>query len=600
MSTHKCFTRVLLVLSVILSVFFTACSQAQISITDTTEEVTSIPIPYESDIKAEIETDEFQITPETIIIRPNKSSEEEIEAANLILRGLKAVTGLQLSVTTDRVTKDDENTTHDFEILIGLTNRPYSQDTYSSLLHDDYCYEIIDNNVIVLCGGSPKATLNAARAFMKDLFGFDESNGLEIFEPQGKQVVLDPGISYLYKGEYPIKTLKLEGVPISEYCIVSAFSKDRADIIVESVADLCGVNIPVITKSEYKPGTPAIFLGCSDEEGNHLDLIFDNYVYYITASGEDVPRLIIDSANQFSIKEAAEQFTHIYFNDVKIEDVVNIPLSTSLVSGYALGKEGNKLLFSEILEERIIAEGITYTDRLYYDQNNAPIRAYVLTVSKGSGRLYTGTPEDGTVLLDKNGTVPEEMIAARENGRPVIAGVNADFFAINGDYLPRGLCIKEGEELHSVKDRPWFGVLYDGTYTIGNPAEYKKVVGQLQTAVGGQYIILKDGKIFDIGLGTKFGYTRHPRTAVGFNKNGDLVLLVVDGRQETLSNGASLGDLAGIMKELGCTDALNLDGGGSSTIVIDDGSGQYLTMNSPSDGKLRKIQNSLLVLLPDD
>ena len=161
------------------------------------------------------------------------------------------------------------------------------------------------------------------------------------------------------------------------------------------------------------------------------------------------------------------------------------------------------------------------------------------------------------------------------------------------------LCIKEGKVLHRNTDRPWFGVLHDGSYIIGSAAEYKKVSEELQTALGGHHIILKDSKIYDIGFGNEFGYIRHPRTAVGFREDGTLVLVVVDGRQTALSNGASLGDLAGIFKELRCTDALNLDGGGSSTFIIDGGSGSFTTMNSPSDGKLRKIQNSLLVLLPD-
>ena len=57
----------------------------------------------------------------------------------------------------------------------------------------------------------------------------------------------------------------------------------------------------------------------------------------------------------------------------------------------------------------------------------------------------------------------------------------------------------------------------------------------------------------------------HPRTAVGYTSEGDLLLLIVDGRQSE-SRGVNLDELAKIMKDIGAVEALNLDGGGSSSI----------------------------------
>jgi exopolysaccharide biosynthesis protein len=59
----------------------------------------------------------------------------------------------------------------------------------------------------------------------------------------------------------------------------------------------------------------------------------------------------------------------------------------------------------------------------------------------------------------------------------------------------------------------------------------------------------------------------HPRTAAGVTADGALLLLVVDGRQEA-SRGVSLSELARIMRGLGAVEAVNLDGGGSSAIVV--------------------------------
>ena len=69
-----------------------------------------------------------------------------------------------------------------------------------------------------------------------------------------------------------------------------------------------------------------------------------------------------------------------------------------------------------------------------------------------------------------------------------------------------------------------------------------------------------------------------PRTAVGLTKSDHIVLVVADGRQKGFSNGLYIDELAGYMLSLGCYQALNLDGGGSSTMVIKD-----KVVNSPSD-----------------
>ena len=60
----------------------------------------------------------------------------------------------------------------------------------------------------------------------------------------------------------------------------------------------------------------------------------------------------------------------------------------------------------------------------------------------------------------------------------------------------------------------------------------------------------------------------HPRTAAGYRKDGNLVLLVVDGRQVN-SRGVDLMELAIIMRDLDCVEAINLDGGRSSAMVVD-------------------------------
>ena len=89
----------------------------------------------------------------------------------------------------------------------------------------------------------------------------------------------------------------------------------------------------------------------------------------------------------------------------------------------------------------------------------------------------------------------------------------------------------------------------------------------------------------------------HPRTAVGFNADSTrLYFVVVDGRQD-ISVGATLKDMMGIFLALGAVNAMNLDGGGSSCMVVNDE-----VINSPSDGNVRPVGNGCLVVstAPDD
>ena len=93
------------------------------------------------------------------------------------------------------------------------------------------------------------------------------------------------------------------------------------------------------------------------------------------------------------------------------------------------------------------------------------------------------------------------------------------------------------------------------------------------------------------GTGPKFSAARHPRSAVGITRGGDTLLFVaVDGRQAS-SVGMSLTELAQAMLGLGAWNALNLDGGGSTTLVVDDS-----VVNSPSDPTGERAVGDVLLL----
>jgi hypothetical protein len=121
-------------------------------------------------------------------------------------------------------------------------------------------------------------------------------------------------------------------------------------------------------------------------------------------------------------------------------------------------------------------------------------------------------------------------------------------------------------------------------------------------AVGGRPAILRDSAVIgavDTQGQASFNVGRNPRTAAGIAANGRrLILAVVDGREMPYSDGMSLRELALLMQALGARDAINLDGGGSSTLVYSDpGAGGALRIaNRPSDKVERAVGDALAVV----
>jgi exopolysaccharide biosynthesis protein len=113
--------------------------------------------------------------------------------------------------------------------------------------------------------------------------------------------------------------------------------------------------------------------------------------------------------------------------------------------------------------------------------------------------------------------------------------------------------------------------------------------------VGGGPRLVRDGRAAPSGPeagGPGFIETRHPRTAVGVRADGRILLVTVDGRQPERSVGMTIPELAGLLLELGAVEAINMDGGGSTTMVAGG-----RVVNSPSDltGE-RPVGDALLVL----
>lgn len=207
--------------------------------------------------------------------------------------------------------------------------------------------------------------------------------------------------------------------------------------------------------------------------------------------------------------------------------------------------------------------------------------------------------------------LPTSEIAEREH---YDVAINGDFFAAqatkdvegrNTGYVrgkpatPVGTAMTDGVLWHrSRTTRPYLEITCSNIAKIAEGGPADPIDASAREIVGGGQIIVRGGRAIPFA-GSKFAGTRHPRTAVGIDASGtQLTLLVVDGRQPELSVGMTLAELSEEMIRAGCATAINLDGGGSTTLVFRDAKSKKLAvLNSPSDSKERAVAEVLGVTI---
>ena len=118
----------------------------------------------------------------------------------------------------------------------------------------------------------------------------------------------------------------------------------------------------------------------------------------------------------------------------------------------------------------------------------------------------------------------------------------------------------------------------------------RRLDGEVEFALTGNALLVKKRQLV-----TADDTQMHPRTAVGVDRDTkELIVLVVDGRRD-FSRGYTMVELGNLMLRLGAEDALNLDGGGSTTLAAKK-DGKLSVLNTPSDGFLRSVPNGLEVI----
>lgn len=199
------------------------------------------------------------------------------------------------------------------------------------------------------------------------------------------------------------------------------------------------------------------------------------------------------------------------------------------------------------------------------------------------------------------------QIAARTGA---IAAVNAGFFRltdgspsallkadgalIGGTSRPRGAVamLERDGATHLLFDRVTAGKGDYRTRMGSSPDDWARA----SHAVSGAGLLMLEGRVIDDWgverIASGFDTTRHPRTLVGVGEGGAIWLVTIDGRNPELSLGMSFSELQALARRLGLRSALNLDGGGSTTMVV-----RGTVVNHPSDAAgARKVSDAIVVL----
>lgn len=224
--------------------------------------------------------------------------------------------------------------------------------------------------------------------------------------------------------------------------------------------------------------------------------------------------------------------------------------------------------------------------------NEANINIKVSTANNYTSTSYSGQPISGQAMLHDT---PEAK---------VLGAVNGDFFDTK-TYTPRGILYKNGnciKSSNSLNDNvcTFFAITKDKKAVIGSYTDYSENKNNIKEnifeAIGGRVRLIKDGEIL-----SQSNETLEPRTCIGVTEDNIVYIMEVDGRNFWHSNGMSYNQMASVMKSLEVKEAINLDGGGSSTFVVrndENTENPFEVRNWPYDngGVERAVTNGLLIV----
>jgi hypothetical protein len=243
---------------------------------------------------------------------------------------------------------------------------------------------------------------------------------------------------------------------------------------------------------------------------------------------------------------------------------------------------------AQVDEVQTLFQGITY-QREVYDQPRLNVIHHITVDLTAPGLDFVvrpGTPGEPQPLQFTSAFLAEYDLQL---------AINANFFSRpeEGDglfdslYLPgqpgiaRGLVIAEG--VTYATEPTYFPGLY---FTAENAISFEYPPAEPWNAISGNHMLVRYGERAVHPVTNERGGI-HPRTAIGIDSTSTiLTIVIVDGRQPGYSEGLSMWELSDLLIEYGAEYALNLDGGGSSTLVVQGPDGSPQVFNSPIGNRI--------------
>ena len=503
-------------------------------------------------------------------------------AANRISTLYREQTGDSLTVTSDSAPEADK------EIVIGAASgRKYSY-CAPRLAKDGWYVGVLGDDVYIqsATGNYTEAAAAFDEYFLKNSFGPDTSVGVW--------------------GDYAIDTLTINGMSVALYDIFYKDGSERARLAANDIRDWLekntGYRLSVSAFSEREKGVPAFCVGVADESGADTEDV--GYDEYTAVFKEGFVGIVPEDGiltDEKYYEDCINSFLTRYFgtgeDNISVEETGTKVLKCweYLDSRYTETEAGGK---------QNLAEGVTWKKSVFTGTDGV-VTAFVLEAAAGAGwELQIATAPGYTREKPIVATVLDTAEALRKEGEDVLFACNSGFFRANDNNHPEGVLIVEGEVLSYYggdhlggNEQCFFGITESGGYVIGDREKLNDVADSLVYAAGGRGILLKDGELCDIcyAESDRLGEVAHPRTLLGVRKDGGIVIIVADGRRGGYSDGLDLCDAALLLKSYGASDAINFDGGGSSTFVVKGENGALSVQNRPSDGALRKVGDCLVL-----
>lgn len=257
------------------------------------------------------------------------------------------------------------------------------------------------------------------------------------------------------------------------------------------------------------------------------------------------------------------------------------------IGGYVLYERGRP---APIPMKQALYDGVTY--RRVIRIFPRPMIVHVLTIdTKRKGIEFLVTPPDSKSETPLNARTTSQFLQEFDlqvaiNGggfSPWWSRSPADYYPHEGDPItPFGITASQGD-VYSTGDDTDVGTEPTLYISRRNILSFNNQPSHVYNAISGDRMLVVKGEV----ASDLDNQELDPRTAIGTNRNGRyLYLIVVDGRQPFYSEGATFADLAKLLIDQGAFMGMSLDGGGSSTMVIQGQNGQPVILNSPIDNYL--------------